>query len=143
MMFSTINKAKALNLFEATKSNQCDWIRIETLKKYLKQENLSLDSINYFKLFLKHLQQKLFIFDCENSYTTVFENQMFVLSKNKFSFDYRLDYLAIENDEPVWKEEKVINSILLRLRNAILVTDFGENNDYQRFIEAISSSNIA
>ncbi len=132
-----------LNLIELTKFKKCDWIRIDALKKHLRKVGISLNDIDYLHSYLKYLQDDRFIFDCESTYVTVFENIIYVFSRNKYSYDYRLDMFSIDGTLSNWEKLNSNISLLLRLRNAIIITDFDKKNDYDSFLASISQCSSA
>lgn len=126
------------NLIEITKNNKCDWIRISILKTYLRNKELSMSDIPCLHLFLKYLQKDRFLFDCMESYITHYQKIIYVLSKSKYTYEYRVDILSMDEGSSNWYKLNSSSSAILRLRNAVVVTN--ENDDCEKFISSISSN---
>ncbi len=128
-----------LYMIEITKQKKCDWIRIDVLKDYLRTIDMSLNDIEYLHSYLRFLQTERFIFDCRYTYVTVYNRVIYAFSKNKYSYNYRLDILSFDSSKSSWNKISSTKNLLLRLRNAITITD--DNNDYESFIASISQCN--
>lgn len=127
-----------INLIELTKANKCDWISMGILKQHLRKEGLSLSDIAYLHTYLKHLQKDRFIFECDDTYITYYLDDIYILSKNKYSYDYRLDTMSMEGADPKWSKIHNGTAPLLRLRNAVVLTN--NTDDCENLIAAISSN---
>ena len=128
-MIESVSK-KISNIIADTVSLEIKWTRMDNLKSDLKEQGLTLNDIPYIHSYLELLQNNLFIFDCENTYLSVYENELIVFSQSKFSHEYRLDLLNLI-EECNWKQMRTNIYVFLRLRNAILLTDERLNNSKQ------------
>lgn len=130
-----------LYMIEITKQKKCDWIRIDILKDYLRTIQMSLNDIEYLHNYLKYLQTERFIFDCRYTYITVYNKTIYAFSKNKYSYNYRLDVFSLQSSTSTWNKISSTVNLLLRLRNAITITD--DSNDYESFLASISQCSSA
>lgn len=133
---------KVSSIIDSTKSLSLNWINMSKLKDYLRSRDLSLAEIPSLHSFLKYLQAERFIFECTDTYVSFYQNEIIVLSKSKYSFGYRLDSFATNLFDPKWQRININLSLLLRLRNAIVVTDSNED-DVEGFLNTISSYCLA
>lgn len=129
-------------IVDATKNGELDWINMEALKSFLRAADNSLNSIQRLHEYLMHLQKDLFIFDCTNTYLTIFNNTLFAFSKSKHSFSYRMDNLELTDSSIEWKKMNVPTTMLLRLRNIIELIILPTTEDScATLLTAISSNN--
>ena len=121
-MMSLSQVQKTLNILTDTKEGLCDWIRMDILKEILKDQNLSLSENLYLKKYLSYLQAENFIFDCTDTYLSMNEKEIMILSKSKYAYIYRFDILNLDEENSQWIQMEVNIAFLLRLRNAIMFT---------------------
>ena len=133
---------KVFRIIDSTKSLSLNWINLSKLKDYLRSRDLSLAEIPLLHSFLIYLQSERFIFDCTETYVTFFQNEIIIFSKSKYSFGYRLDSFTINLSNSKWQRININLSLLLRLRNAIVVTDNSEDN-IEGFLHTISANSLA
>lgn len=129
-----------LTLIKETKYNTITWVNMGYLKSYLRRDDLSLNSIQVLKEFLQYLQAQRFIFDCENTYLSKFNDTLIVVSKSKYSDEYRVDSFDFKSNLG-WNRLLCSFGYILRLRNII---EFSyENNEYEcsEFLASISLNN--
>lgn len=141
MITKTIPSKRVVELIKNTTTYNCDWINLSTFKEYLLQKELSLKDVSVLHAFLVHLQNERFIFECKDTYITYFQEEIFILSKSKYSFDYRLDCYELTANTLNWEEIRTSISLLLRLRNAIVITN--SNDDCDALFESISLQSFA
>ncbi|MGN0456466.1 MAG: hypothetical protein ACI4F2_06385 [Acutalibacteraceae bacterium] len=130
------------HLIRATKFRKIEWISMDTLKGCLKNRRLSLRDVTPIHIFLEHLQEDKFIFECFNTYITCFYNTIYIFSKSKYSSVFRLDMMSTEESTPKWSQLKTNPSLLLRLRNAIVITN-NHTSNCDKLLYALSTSSIA
>lgn len=118
---------RIIELIEQTVSYGIDWVCISVLKDYLRGLNLSLNDISVVHSLLGKFQADRFIFDCNETYLGCYSDGLYMLSKSKYSLEHRLDVILIKDEYPEWRRLKVNTNVLLRLRNAILATNSGDN----------------
>ena len=121
-MMSLSQVQKTLNILTDTKEGLCDWIRMDLLKEILKDQSLSLSENLYLRRYLSYLQSENFIFDCTDTYLSMNEKEIMVLSKSKYAYVYRFDILNLDEENSQWIQMEVNMAFLLRLRNAIMFT---------------------
>ena len=127
-------------LVESTKKQSVDWINVEFLKAYLRENGQSLNTIQHLHEYLLHLQKDKFIFDCAETYLVVYNNVLFSFAKGKYSFTYRLDKLDLTSNSFEWDKMKVPSNMLLRVRNAIdIISTQTDDNMCAEFLYTISS----
>lgn len=132
--------SKIIDLIKCTKAYEINWVNMAYLKSYLKRDDIKLNDITNLRSLLLHLQKERFIFDCNNTYIVNDENYIYVFSKSKYSENYRLDLCSLNNvgSSSQWKRVMVPINWLLRLRNAIEITNEDDDSECSEFLASIS-----
>lgn len=141
MMDFNISNRETLTLIRNTVSGELRWTNLGLLKSYLKQENISLNSLHYFKEYLNYLQNRSFIFNCFDTYIAIYNKKLFIFAQNKYSPSCRLDVTRLD-DTVKWKQINPSTDVLYRLRNSIILTtnDVDEVHNFSDLLSSISLS---
>lgn len=130
-------------LVNTTKQSQINWVNVEFLKEYLRENRSNFNTIQVLHEYLVHLQREKFVFDCKETYLTVCENILFAFSKGKHSFTYRLDSVDLMEGRIEWEKYKIPENMLLRIRNTIeFVSRHTDEKTCVDLISTISSDNL-
>lgn len=120
------------------------WTQVGNLKRYLKDRNGSMRNVAYLNTYLDFLQKFQFIFDCEETYITVYEQCIYILAKDKRFLNYRMDYSKIDNSsKSPWEEVSASFLTLLRLRNAAYVSAISNPNVEETSFGSIIKKDIS
>lgn len=130
------------SLIECIKKCEITWTSMDYIKKYLKQENRSLRNIQTLQLYAIYLQENKFLFDCTNTYLALKNDKIFILAKNLNSFDFRLDIFSPNDSNAEWKKVEAHISILLRLNNAIILTNEDSNDECKNILNILENIQI-
>ena len=84
MVINLSNIKQADILVDATKNANINWVNVEFLKAYLRKNEMSLNANQVLHEYLVHLQKDKFIFDCSETYLSLFENTLFAFAKGKY-----------------------------------------------------------
>ncbi len=126
-----------MKLIKDTKFNEITWINMDYLKSYLRKDGISINDIRVLRDFLLYLQSERFIFDCENTYLSKSEDCLFIVSKSKYSNEYRVDYYDF-NLKSAWNKAICSFSHILRLRNIIEISREDNESECAEFLTTIS-----
>lgn len=139
----SVSLNNVIDLINNTKTKKLGWLNLAVLKEYLRNIDVSLNEIDQLHKFLLHLQKDKFIFNCINTYVTVFNEKLYILSQSKYSLIYRLDVLDLNNNNALWKRNAVPSRLLLRLRNTILLTNNEDlPEECSEFLDTISHCRV-
>ncbi len=127
-------------LVNCTKDEKLNWINMEIFKTFLRDAEKTLNDVDRLNKLLTHFQKDSFIFDCTNTYLAIYDESLFIFSKSKYTFLYRLDHIDLTDPNSDWKSMNVPDNLLLRLRNAIELT-LEDTND-EMCIELVSSISL-
>lgn len=125
------------SLVERVKTSDIKWTSIDCVKSYLRNNQKSLTDIDIFRLYTEHLRKNKFIFDCRESYCSLTNSHLYILSKNLHDLEYRLDKFNFTSKKE-WINTDFSTSALLRLKNVIVLT----NSDSEDECESVLTSLI-
>ena len=113
------NTRQLVSIIGKTKLQKLKWVRMDTLKSYLRNQGQSLDDIPLIHGYLISLQKARYIFDYSGTYISGNNNEIFILSREKYHRELRLDVLSLNNDLDFWQKIHLNPIELMRLKNAI------------------------
>ena len=106
------------SLVERVKTTTIKWTSLDCIKSYLRKKQESLSDIKVFQLYTEYLRKDNFIFDCKESYISLTDSHLYILSKNLYDLEYRLDKFNFCSKKE-WINTDFSTSSLLRLKNII------------------------
>ena len=138
-MTETINTVESL--IDRIKSNTINWTSLDYLKTHLRENGESLADVILFQLYVEHLRKDKFVFDCKESYFSLTSTHLYILSKKNNELEYRLDKFNY-NSKKLWVNTESSLSVLLRLKNVILLTNSDTEDEYEKVLSKIKSINV-
>ncbi len=138
-MTATIDTIESL--VDRIKTKDISWISLDYLKTHLRSNGESLSDINIFQLYVEHLRKDKFVFDCKESYFSLTDTHLYILSKKINELEYRLDKFNY-NTKKIWINNEFSINSLLRLKNAIVLTNTDIGNEYETVLGNIKRINI-
>ena len=133
-----INKNDIIEeLIQQIKDNAINWTNLDAFKKYIKSNNQSLRDIPILQYYSLFLQSNKFLFDCIDTYFSISDEYLYILSKKQNSLNFRLDRFEIKSENIV--EESIDESLekLLRLKNAITITNDDSSKECSQIYDVL------
>ncbi len=134
---SNNNNTRIESLLDRIKQNSITWTSLDFLKKYLRENNKSLRDIPVFQLYAVYLQENKFLFDCKNTYFSITNDHLYVLSKDLNDFDFRFDKFNLHKNND-WQQAEAPVSVLLRLKNAIILTNNDSSDECEKVLSVLN-----
>lgn len=129
------------SLVERIKTYTIKWTSIDCLKGYLRNNQKSLTDIEIFRLYTEHLRKDKFIFDCKESYFSLTNSHLYILSKNLHDLEYRLDKYNFASKKQ-WFNTEFSTSGLLRLKNVIVLTNSDSEDECKAVLTSLKDIGI-
>ena len=87
----------------------------------------------YCTAYLRHfLQENKFLFDCSDTYFSIYNGSLYILSKNLSEFEFRFDFYNLSEKDAKWQQLEAPISLLLRFKNAIVLTNSDTNEECEK-----------
>lgn len=129
------------SLIERIKANTIKCTSIDCIKGYLRNNQKSLTDIEIFRLYTEHLRKDKFIFDCRESYFSLTDSHLYILSKNLHDLEYRLDKFNFISKKQ-WINTEFSTIGLLRLKNVILLTNSDSEDECESVVKSLKDISI-
>lgn len=126
-------------LLNQIKTNSISWTSLDFFKKYLKLKKQSLRDVNIFRLYALYLQENKFLFDCSDTYFSIYNDSLYILSKNLSEFEFRFDVYKLSENDAKWQQIEAPISLLLRFKNAIVLTNSDTTEECEEVYNVLNS----
>lgn len=113
------NNELLYSLMQRTKSDEISWVELLEIKRYLENDNISIDRIRWLHRYLRHLQAARFIALQSSTYVTAFQSKIVILARSKYSGVLRLDWMENRSRTMAWHKFDASNVGLMRLQQLI------------------------
>lgn len=129
------------SLVERVKTTTIKWTSLDCIKSYLRKNQESLSDIKVFQLYTEYLRKDNFIFDCKESYISLTDSHLYILSKNLYDLEYRLDKFNFCSKKE-WINTDFSTSSLLRLKNIIALINSDSEDKCTSVLTSLKDLNL-